>query len=93
LPKTATSNIASVVVGRAIHDARKEVGVTQVELARRMGTSAPYVSLVETGRTNPTLGQLSAIASALGVELDVQFRVPAPFAEPTIPQPGDLQTA
>jgi transcriptional regulator with XRE-family HTH domain len=82
VPRTSTSDIASGVVGRSIRDARLKLQMTQAELGQRLGTSAPYVSLLETGRANPTVGQLSAVASALGVELDIQFRVPAPLVEP-----------
>ena len=85
MPRTTTSDIASLVVGRVIRDARRRVGMTQVECARRLGTSAAYVSGLETGRMNPTIGQLSAVATALGVELDVIFRVPESISEPTIP--------
>lgn len=77
MPRTATSSIASVVVGQAIRDARQEMGITQAELARRLRASPPYVSALEAGKANPTVGQLSAVAGALGVELHVDFRVPA----------------
>jgi transcriptional regulator with XRE-family HTH domain len=93
MPRTSTSAIASAVAGHAVRDARRAVGMTQAELAGRLGTSAPYVSLIETGRANPTIGQLSAVATALGVEMDLQFRVPEPLIEPTIPKPPDLQVA
>jgi transcriptional regulator with XRE-family HTH domain len=82
MPRTTTSDIASLVVGRAIRDARKAVGMTQADLAEGMGTTAAYVSGVETGRGNLTVGQLSAIANALGVEFAVSFRVPEPVVEP-----------
>ena len=39
-----------------------------------------------------TIGQLSAIANALGAILDVTFRVPAPMIEPEIPQPPEPAT-
>jgi transcriptional regulator with XRE-family HTH domain len=60
--------------------------MTQAQLAKRLGTSAVYVSVLETGRTNPTVGQLFAVAMALGVEFDVRFNAPAPVAEPAIPE-------
>lgn len=93
MPRTSTSSIASAVVGRALREARRAVGMTQAELAGRLGTSAPYVSLIETGHGNPTIGQLSAVATALGVEMDVQFRLPADLVEPVIPEPPDLKVA
>jgi transcriptional regulator with XRE-family HTH domain len=73
------------MVGQAIRHARRDVGMTQAALADRLGTSAPYVSSVETGRANLTVGQLAAVADAMEVELYVEFRVPVPFVEPEIP--------
>ncbi|MGO9958375.1 MAG: helix-turn-helix domain-containing protein [Solirubrobacteraceae bacterium] len=92
MPRTATSDIASLVVGRAIRAARRGVGMTQAELAAQLGTSAAYVSGVETGRANPTVGQLSAVANALGVELEVTFRIPQPITEPVLPTADQLLT-
>lgn len=66
---------------------RRELGVTQAELASRLRISAPYVSALETGRTNPTIGHLWAVANALGVELHLSFQQPAPASLPSIPAP------
>jgi hypothetical protein len=52
-----------------------------------MDASAPYISGLENGRGNPTVGQLSAVADALRVELHVEFHVPTPKPPPTIPTP------
>jgi transcriptional regulator with XRE-family HTH domain len=75
------------VVGRAIRDVREQLGVTQAELAARMNTSAPYISGLENGRGNPTIGQISAVADALLVELHVEFAVPPAREKPVIPEP------
>jgi transcriptional regulator with XRE-family HTH domain len=75
------------VVGRAIREVRQHVGVTQAELAERMDATGPYISGLEHGRGNPTVGQLSAIADALRVELHVEFHIPAPKPPPVIPAP------
>jgi transcriptional regulator with XRE-family HTH domain len=85
MPKTTTSDIASIVVGSAIKRARREVGITQAELARRLGTSPPYVSMIESGASNLTVGQMSSVASALGVEMRVDFVVHEARQEPSIP--------
>jgi transcriptional regulator with XRE-family HTH domain len=60
--------------------------MTQRQLAARLGTSAPYISGLENGRSNMTIGQLTALAEALEVELHVEFRLPAPLIEPEIPE-------
>jgi repressor LexA len=70
----------SKIVGEQIRAARLSAGLTQVELARRLEVSAPYVANVEAGRTNLTLGQLTNIATAMGVGLEIRF--PAVDREP-----------
>lgn len=87
MPRTASNGVASQVVGRAIRQVREQTGLTQAELAKRMHASAPYISGLENGRGNPTIGQLSAVADALRVELHVEFRVPTRRPTPTIPPP------
>ena len=75
MPRTAISEVATKVVGRNIRMARIEVGVTQAELASRMKVNPTYVSNVEAGRVNLTVGQLANIADALGTGLDVRLPV------------------
>jgi transcriptional regulator with XRE-family HTH domain len=82
MPRTATSSVASIVIGRAVREARQRVGITQAELARRLGSSAPHVCALENGKANPTIGHLSDIATALGLELHVEFRALPLLLEP-----------
>ena len=49
--------------------ARKRVGLTQRELAKRCGVSQPQLATIELGKRWPTLPQLSRIARVLGVPL------------------------
>lgn len=53
--------------------AREGVGLTQLELAERLGISQPVVATLEAGRSNPTIGQLAAVAEALQVGFDIDF--------------------
>jgi transcriptional regulator with XRE-family HTH domain len=79
MPRTANSSSGSIVVGDAIREARQAVGMTQAELARRIGGSAPHVCALEKGKANPTIGYLSHMAEALGLELRIEFReLPVP---------------
>ncbi len=49
---------------------REKKGLTQDELARRVGVTKAYISLLESGaRTNPSLDVLRRLAKALGVPL------------------------
>lgn len=82
MPRTATNALASKVAGRAIRKARRDAGISQTELAKRLGTSAPYISELEAGRSNMTIGQLWSIADALRVELHIELRAPAARALP-----------
>lgn len=75
MPRTAISEVSAKVVGRNIRVARTELGVTQAELASRMNVNPTYVSNVEAGRVNLTVGQLANIAEALGTGLDVRLPV------------------
>ncbi len=60
-------------VGVAIRDAREEAGLTQTELAARMGVAQSALSRIEAGRANITVEMLTRIASALGAPLSVKL--------------------
>ena len=53
-------------------DARKEAGLTQEELGRRIGTDKGYISRVERGLTVPTVATLYRIASAMGMTVELR---------------------
>ncbi len=73
MPRTAASDLASRLVGKAVRSARTQAGLTQAELAARLETSSPYVANVEAGRLNLTIGQLARIADALESELQISL--------------------
>ena len=55
---------------------RKELGLSQEELAGRMQIDRPYISLIEVGRKQPTLSVLYKIARGLDLSLsDLMARV------------------
>jgi len=58
---------ASVAV--CLATARREAGLSQAELARRIGRSQPYVSKLESGEANPTIGAIGRIFACLGRQL------------------------
>lgn len=51
--------------------ARKEAKVTQAELAKRLSTTKSYISRVENGIINPSVGTFFRIINALGMRVDV----------------------
>lgn len=55
--------------GERIENIRKSLGLTQAEVARRLGWSPPNYARIEKGRIVPSLRSLEAIASALEVSL------------------------
>jgi transcriptional regulator with XRE-family HTH domain len=73
MPRTRRSAVHAQLVGQRIRAAREEVGLTQLQLADRMQVSQPVIAALESGRGNPTVGQLAAVAEALQVGLDVDF--------------------
>ena len=88
MPRTSVSQVASKVVGGEIRRSRLELGLSQAELARRLDVTPPYITNVEAGRVNLTIGQLANIASALGtafeVHLPVVERQAVTLAEPAV---------
>lgn len=60
---------AALYAGIAIHDAREEAGLSQTELAARIGIAQSALSRIEAGRANLTLGTLQRVTDALGVSL------------------------
>ena len=56
-------------LGRKIADARKHSGLTQNDLATRVGVTAQAVSKWEQGRSCPDIAILDEIADALGISL------------------------
>lgn len=81
MPRTAASDITARIVGQEVRRARKAADLTQAEVAARLGTSATYVTNVEAGRLNLTLGQLTRVASAIGA--DLQVTLPLVAVEPS----------
>jgi UDP-N-acetylglucosamine 1-carboxyvinyltransferase len=55
--------------GKEIRDARKRVGITQVQLSEATGIDQASISRMENGRQGITLEYLKRIARALGVNL------------------------
>jgi len=56
-----------------VRGARESCGLTQRELAVRMGSTQSTVARWETGEHQLTLATLDRIATALGVQLRVHF--------------------
>jgi len=62
---------------------RTELGITQQELAERMGTSHSVISRIESGRHNISMTTLHRLARALEVKLVYGFETDDADGEPT----------
>ena len=60
-------------VAKAVIAARNRAGLTQMELARKMGTTQPVVARMEGGRIQPSLRTLQRLAQATGSKLTIRF--------------------
>ncbi len=52
---------------------RLKQGLTQAQLAKKLGTKQTAISRLESGTYNPTIGFLSKVAVALNVKLIISF--------------------
>jgi transcriptional regulator with XRE-family HTH domain len=67
---------------------RASSGLSQRDLAERVGTTQSAIARLEAGRISPTLPTLDRIAEALGAELTVTFsRASQPESRPSGPTP------
>lgn len=57
-------------IGETIRTYRKKCGLTQEEMARRLGVTAPAVNKWEKGNSLPDVALLAPIARLLGISLD-----------------------
>lgn len=67
---TTAAGTTPVQLGQAIRSARERRGMSLRELARRVNVSPSFVSQVELGKANPSVGTLYALVSELGTTLD-----------------------
>jgi transcriptional regulator with XRE-family HTH domain len=74
--------------GRLIRDRRRQLELTQDELARRIRTSTPYIGHIESGKRHPSDEILTRIADVLGFDRRELFFLANPNAKAMLtPQP------
>ena len=59
--------------GDRVRELRQAAGVSQEELAHKVGVHRTYLGGIERGERNPSLKNIAAIAEALGVSLSRLF--------------------
>lgn len=57
-------------LGRNLKRIRKEKGISQGDIVRKLGMTKSSVSNIENGKTNPTLATIAKLAKALGVPIE-----------------------
>lgn len=62
-----------MLAGLLITEARKRAGLSQAELAERMGTHQSVIARWETGRTNPTCENTIRAIRASGFDLNLSI--------------------
>lgn len=62
-------------LGQVLRKRRKELAVTQTQLAEYAGLSLNTVYQIERGQANPTLETLMTLADTLGLQLDLRAKV------------------
>ena len=75
-PKTGepVSDDLPTLFGKNLRDARIKAGLTQGQVAERTSLTQQYVSLVEAGHQNITLGTMTALARVVGQDVRTLLR-------------------
>jgi transcriptional regulator with XRE-family HTH domain len=60
-------------IGLELANQRKRKGMTQAEVARKIGTSAPQLSRTERRPENVNMRTLMRYAEAVGMDLDIRL--------------------
>jgi transcriptional regulator with XRE-family HTH domain len=72
--RPGTQTLSRLRTGLLIREARNYAGLSQRELAARLGTKQSVVSRWERGVDTPRVDTLARILQACGFEADVRFR-------------------
>jgi transcriptional regulator with XRE-family HTH domain len=74
-------------LARALTDRRRELGLTQEQVAARMGVTQPAVSVFERPGSNPTAAAAERYAAAVGADLAWLLAPPGWVALPQVARP------
>jgi transcriptional regulator with XRE-family HTH domain len=73
-PAQQANDAALEGIGDRLREERVRAGISQRELARRLGLSPSLISQLESGQSKPSVGTLYSIVTELGVSLDQVIR-------------------
>ena len=81
--------LSSIDVGSRLRELRQERKLSMRALARNSGLSTNALSMIERGRTSPSVSTLYKIAEAMGVPITAFFRLEPPRQEIVFRKAGD----
>jgi transcriptional regulator with XRE-family HTH domain len=70
-----------MTIGQSLRDARTAAGLSQAELARRLGTTQSAVARAENDGIEPSIGYVRRVAAATGRAISLQIMPPVPISE------------
>ena len=89
----AADRIGEVNVGRSLRKLRDEQGITIRGLAAKSGLAVNTLSLIENGKTSPSVSTLQQLAVALGVPITAFFETEGPELNVVYLRAGSRQEA
>lgn len=78
--RRTTRDASSHSFGEVIRERRRQLDLTQEEVARRIKTSIPYIGHLEANKRRPSDATVSRLADALGLERSELFFLANPEA-------------
>ena len=64
-----------------LSQARKQLNLTQQQLAAKLGVSQSYIAKLEGGEANPTLERIGSLLAVLGLSLTTDTTPLSPYSE------------
>ena len=79
--------------GQVIRDRRRQLDLTQEEVARRINTSTPYIGHLESGKRHPSEKVVTKLADVLGLDRRETFFLANPGAKELLSQQPQSHSA
>src|ERR1700687_2597113 len=80
-PQDASMSVLKAKFGQVIRDHRRQSELTQQQVAKRVGTSTPYVGHLEAGKRHPSDEIVTRLAAAPGLDRRGIFFFPTSGAQ------------
>ena len=80
----------AIDVGPRLREVRERSGLSQRALAKRSHISNATISLIESGKLNPSVAVLKRILDGVQMDLSTFFATEAPKSEPVVYRESEL---